>query len=92
MDNNDNNVNNNDDFSFSDVNSIINYIINNYHKFLLLITVFLIIYFVDYISNINAFIYNRETIPGLASLKTPTPPINRNIKIPKQKKQGKKIR
>lgn len=83
-------MDNNDDFSFSDVKSIINYVINNYYKFLLLIIVFLIIYFVDYLSNVNALLYNGQTIQGLASLKTPTPPINTNIKMPKHKKKGRK--
>jgi hypothetical protein len=80
-----------DDFSFSNIKSIINYIITNYHKFILLLLVGVIIYFVDYITHINAFIYgSQQVVPGLTSLATPTPP--NKIKIPKQKGLSKKNR
>ena len=68
----------------------INYIITNYHKFILLIIAFFIIYFVDYVSNINAFLYNGQSILGL---QTPTSPLQSQIKIqklkPKQKNKKK---
>ena len=68
----------------------INYIITNYHKFILLIIAFFIIYFVDYVSNINAFLYNGQSILGL---QTPTSPLQSQIKIqklkPKQKNRKK---
>ena len=41
-----------------DVNVIINYIKDNYIQILLLISVFVIIYIVDHISNINAILYS----------------------------------
>ena len=69
-----------DDSLWFELKSTINYIIINYHKFILLILAFFIIYFVDYISNINAFLYNSQTIPGLTNIKTPTIP----LKLPKQ--------
>jgi hypothetical protein len=47
----------------NNISLIVNYIIENYHKFILLIFVFVIIYFVDYISNINAIIYGSTQIP-----------------------------
>ena len=54
----------NDD-SVWDVNSIINYIKDNYIQILLLISVFIIIYIVDHISNINAILYGLPSaIPG----------------------------
>ena len=66
--------------------SIINYIIINYHKFILLIIAFFIIYFVDYISNINAFIYSSQSIPVLTNLKTQILP----LKLPKQSKKNRR--
>ena len=86
------NFNSNDDFSFTNIKSVINYIIINYEKFLLLLLVCVIIYFVDYVTHINGFIYGgQQVIPGLASLATPTPKDNTNIlKIPKRKRLSRK--
>jgi hypothetical protein len=75
-----------------EITSTINYVITNYHKFILLILTFFIIYFVDYISNINAFLYNRQSIPGLTSLKTPTPSVQSQMKIPRINQKNKKNR
>lgn len=61
--------------------SVLNYIITNYHKFLLLILVFLIVYFTDYISNINTMTYSP--IPIIPNLQ------NGNIKIKKSKQNFK---
>jgi len=47
-----------DDFSFWNINSVLNHIINNFPQFLLLIFVFVIIYIVDYINNLNTVIYS----------------------------------
>ena len=67
--------------------SVLNYIITNYHKFLLLILVFLIIYFTDYISNINTMIYSPiPIIPNISNLQNLQ---NSNIKIKKSKKNFK---
>jgi len=88
------NFNSNDDFSFSNIKSVINYVIINYEKFILLLLVGIIIYFVDYITHLNAFLYGgQQTIPGLASLATPTPKDNMNaniLKIPKRKRLSRK--
>jgi hypothetical protein len=86
------NFNSNDDFSFSNIKSVINYVIINYEKFILLLLVGIIIYFVDYITHINAFLYGAQhPIPGLTSLATPTPKDNMNIpKIPKRKRLSRK--
>jgi len=67
----------NDD-SVWDVNSIINFIKDNYIQILLLISVFVIIYIVDHISNINAILY------GLPSA------IPSQVKLSKKKKKIKK--
>jgi len=64
----------------SDDLSVLNYVIQNYHKFILLILVFLIIYFVDYISNINAVIYGSPQIPNV---------LNNSINIKKPRKNKK---
>ena len=57
------------EFFVWDVNSIINYIKDNYIQILLLISVFVIIYIVDHISNINAIVYGLPSaIPGQVKL------------------------
>ena len=57
------------ELSVWDVNSIINYIKDNYIQILLLISVFVIIYIVDHISNINAILYGLQSaIPGQVNL------------------------
>jgi hypothetical protein len=88
------NFNSNNDFSFTNIKSVINYVIINYEKFLLLLLVCVIIYFVDYITYINTFIYGgQQVIPGLSSLAIPTPKDNMNtniLKIPKRKRLSRK--
>jgi len=42
---------------FNNATSIVNYIINHYDKFLLLLLVFLLIWCIDYITNINTLLY-----------------------------------
>ena len=71
-----------DDKSSVDVfYSIVNYIIQNYVKFALLILVFIIIYIVDYICVINSSLYAMPSpIPGVASL------TNSNLKTKPNKK------
>jgi hypothetical protein len=62
-------INNEDDFSLSNIKSTIHYIITHYEKFLLLLFVCVIIYFVDYITYINEIIYRSpQTIPVLTHL------------------------
>jgi len=46
----------NDDFSFYNINSIIDFVKNNVIQILLFLLVFVIIYIVDHISNINTML------------------------------------
>ena len=75
------------ELSIYDFNSIINYIKNNFIQILLLLFVFLIIYTIDQISNINAIIMAPITM--MPSQKMLTPQLN-HIKIPKRRKISKK--
>ena len=62
-------MNNEDDFSLSNIKSTIHYIITHFDKILLLLFVCVIIYFVDYITYINGIIYGSpQTIPVLTHL------------------------
>jgi hypothetical protein len=73
------------DLSIYDFNSIINYIKNNFIQILLLLFVFLIIYAIDQISNINTMLMAPITMmPGI------TQPHISQIKIPKGRKRSKK--
>ena len=85
--------NNNDTF-LSNIKDSINYVIENHHKFILLFFVFVIIYFVDYITYINTIIYSGNSVPALPSLKTPTPPLHHlpKIKNPKEKRNKSRRR
>ena len=82
---------NNDTF-LSNIKDSINYVIQNGDKFLLLLFVFGIIYFVDYITHINTILYSGNSVAALPSLKTPTPPLHHlpKIKNPKVKRSIKK--
>ena len=80
---------------FSDITHIISYVIENHHKFLLLLLVFVIVYFVDYITYINAMLYGVTSVPGLPNLKQPIPQLpnvtnpnvtNPNVTNPKDKR------
>lgn len=68
---------------FNNVTSIINYVINHYEKFLLLLIVFLLIWSIDYITNINTLLYGASPIPFLPSSAT-------NNQTPSIKKTKKK--
>jgi hypothetical protein len=60
----------NNETIFSNIKDSTNYIIENHHKFLLLLFVFVIIYFVEYITHINTLLYSSAPlIPGLNSQK-----------------------
>jgi hypothetical protein len=50
-----------DDFSIWNINSIIDFVKNNFIQILLFILVFVIIYVVDHVSNINAMIYSMPS-------------------------------
>ena len=45
--------------------SIIKYILANFHKFLLLLSICVIIYGIDYVTHKNALIYGIVSIPGI---------------------------
>ena len=65
------NYNNETESILSNIKNSMNYVIENHHKFILLVLVFVIIYFVDYITYINSILYAAPPIPGLPSLNTP---------------------
>jgi len=70
----------------------VNYIIEHYEKFLLLLFAFAIIYLVDYISNINALIYGAIQIPGITTQSTTNKPQNKqkqNKQLQNKQKQPK---
>jgi hypothetical protein len=86
--NNINNVLNNEqdkyDIDFKDIKSVINYIINHYEKFLLLLLAFVIVYVIEHVSIINASIFGATQIPipGVSSSSSQKP----EKKAKKQKK------
>jgi len=56
-----------EEFDIWDIKTVFNYIISKPIEFLLLLVVFVIIYFVDYISQINNAIYSvSQSIPILS--------------------------
>ena len=55
----------NDELSIWNIYSIINYVKDNFVQFILLISVFIIIYYVDYINNFNTALTNLQV--GLSS-------------------------
>jgi len=62
------------ELSIWNINSIIEYIKENYIQIFLFILVFVIIYIVDYISNINAIIFSMPSpIPVIENKKVQTP-------------------
>ena len=78
------NYNNDSNSTLSNIKNIIIYVIENHHKFVLLILVFVIIYFVDYITYLNTLIYGTISPLGAASppggLQTPTHHLSHTIK------------
>ena len=78
-------TNNNDDDinNIKDVKSFFIYVVNHYEKFLLFLVVCIIIYLVDYLSNINAIIYGApQIIPGLSNPSNSTSNTNsKNINV-----------
>ena len=79
----------NNETIFSNIKDSINYVIENYHKFLLLLFAFVIIYFVDYITHINTLLYSSAPlIPGLNSQ---NPQLNPQLK-PKGKRNKSRSR
>ena len=82
---------NNETFS-TNIKHSIYYIIENHHKFLLLLFVFFIIYFVDYITYINTILYNNgNSPPGLPILNNKIHQLP-NVKNPKGKRNRSRRR
>jgi hypothetical protein len=52
--------------------SLFTYIVDNYKQIILLTLVFVIIFIVEYITNINAIIYGVTQIPGISSVSLPS--------------------
>jgi len=72
----------NNNTSFLNIKTIINFIIDNYKQLCLLLLVFLIIFIVDYITYYNSLLY--ALIPGNQSqIKSNTLNKNKNKKIKK---------
>ena len=85
---------NNETFS-TNIKHSIYYIIENHHKFLLLLFVFFIIYFVDYITYINTILYNNgNLVTGLPILNNQIHQIHQlpNVKNPKGKRNRSRRR
>jgi hypothetical protein len=79
-------TNNNDDINnVTDIKSFFIYVVNHYEKFLLFLLVCIIIYLVDYLSNINAIIYGApQIIPGLTNItNSSTTSISKTINVKK---------
>jgi len=75
------------EYTFDSFESIIKYIQNHSIQILMLLTVFIIIFVIDHISNINAILFGMPTaIPNMS------PPQTNSIhtKISKKSKKGKK--
>jgi hypothetical protein len=68
----------------TDPNSIIKYIVNNYEKFFLLFLVFMIVYFIENITQFNAIIYGSNAIPIMGFSQ------NTDTKVMKKKLKTKK--
>ena len=61
------NYNNNSDSILSTIKNAISYVIENHEKFVLLVLVFVIIYFVDYITYLNTLVYGTTSPLGVTS-------------------------
>lgn len=73
-----------------DIKTTIDFIKNNYIQILMFLSVFVIIYVVDYISNINAVLFGLPSaVPGLPA-NNQTKKATGNMNFPKKKKHHKK--
>lgn len=71
--------NSENDSSIWEIKTIVDFIQNNYIQILMFLSVFVIIYLVDYISNINAVLFSLPTaVPGLSKIQ-PNKNVNANI-------------
>jgi hypothetical protein len=60
-----------DDFSSWDIETVIQFVKENILQFLLLLLVFVIVYAVDHITNINAMLYAAAPLSNAISLQKP---------------------
>lgn len=75
-----------DEFNLSNISSIINYIVKNKIQFLLLLSVFIIIYTVDYINQLNSMLFNVSNfIPGMGFIQNNN---SNTINLPSVKKSN----
>jgi hypothetical protein len=82
-----NNTNNTTNINI-DINTIKDFLIDNYKQIFLFILVFVIIFMVEYITNINSVLYGVTQIPGIttaAQLSKDIIPKNKKIKRNKKK-------
>ena len=84
--------NNETDSVLSNIKNTISYVIENHEKFVLFSLVFIIIYFVDYITYINSMLYTAPLVPGLPSLKPPIGSPLPHLKNPKMKRSRSRRR
>ena len=68
--------------------SLFTHIVDNYKQIILLLLVFIIVFIVEYITNINAIIYGVTQIPGVSS----APPASEHKKshVTRKKRKIKK--
>jgi hypothetical protein len=85
----------NDELSIWNIYSIINYVKDNFVQFILLISVFIIIYYVDYINNINMALMNLQlgvvnNIPQISNQMQQHSKLKKEFKITNKKQKGNK--
>lgn len=68
--------------------SLFTYIVDNYKQIILLLLVFIIVFIVEYITNINAIIYGVTQIPGVSS--APTASEHKKSHVTRKKRKIKK--
>lgn len=68
--------------------SLFTHIVDNYKQIILLLLVFIIVFIVEYITNINAILYGVTQIPGISS----SPPASEHKKshVTRKKRKIKK--
>jgi hypothetical protein len=79
-----------DNFNIWDISSIFKYILSKPIEFLLLISVFIIIYSVDYISRLNSTIYGAsQSFPFIGQSQTQSPMTQAPMQMFQQKRKRK---
>jgi hypothetical protein len=62
------NIDSYEDFSIWNIRSVMDYFKDNIAKLFLLVMVFVIVYVVDYLNNLNSMVALQTTIPGLNNI------------------------